>query len=268
MAASGYHILRPPHLLSGSLRAFFRSEKGSDFKHLRSLFPPQWSTLLMGGFLRDLLLKSIRKLEVEPLDIDIVIGGAQSIDLVRKALRNMRNSTNSFGGIKCQFRPKSVIFDLWRIEDHLNMATAPKPHTIEQLLRHNLLDVEAIVWDPESDLLHDCGCIAAIKKGLIGLMGPDGVSESLLAAQAAHAIAIAIKTQFKLGEDVRALIAEVFQRGQGEEVVQIVERKLPYLTGQVDAICQNLLTGGVSICPAPAKTAPKKRSSSLLNTRP
>lgn len=263
-----YHILQPPHLLSSPLRGFFRTEKGSDFKHLRSLFPPQWKTWLMGGVLRDLLLEAIRKAEVEPADIDLVISGAPSIDVVRKRLGNMRNSSNSFGGIKCQFRPKSMIFDLWRMEDHPNMSTASEPHTIEQLLRHNLLDVEAIAWDPETDVLHDCGCIKAIKEGTIGLMGPEGICQRFMAAQAAHAISIAFKTQFKIRDDVRAFIATALDECGRDKILEILERKLPHLSGELEVLCKDLLQRGVYACPAPTRTAHKKKSSSLLNTRP
>jgi hypothetical protein len=46
------------------------------------------------------------------------------------------------------------------------MAGEPQTHDLEQSLRHNVLEVEAILWDPASDALQDCslsGCIGRIK---------------------------------------------------------------------------------------------------------
>jgi len=111
-------------------------------------------------------LQSILGVETQPADIDIVVCGARSLDEIKSKLGSAIQSTYAFGGVSCQLRTGGMVFDLWRIEDHTNMAGEPQTHDLEQSLRHNVLEVEAILWDPASDALQDCslsGCIGRIK---------------------------------------------------------------------------------------------------------
>src|SRR6267378_319353 len=160
---ASYQVLRHPHSLSKALQNFLQTEEGCDFRRAMSLVPPNWKVYVMGGLPRDLLLRQIRGIDVKPTDIDLVVEGANSVAAVRDRLGAAYVSSNTFGGAKCQFRPEGIIFDIWRVEDHANSVIAFKPYTIEQLLKHNLLDVDAILWDPKTDSLHDCGCLNAIQ---------------------------------------------------------------------------------------------------------
>src|ERR1700678_3818994 len=119
-----YRSFRAPHVLTDELNRFLRSQAGNDFKTLSSFFPAQWKLVVMGGLLRDLFLDRTLSGEAGPADMDIVIFGACSLDEIREKLGKTNQTTNSFGGAKCRLRPKGMIFDLWRIEDHANMATA------------------------------------------------------------------------------------------------------------------------------------------------
>jgi hypothetical protein len=267
-----YRTLRPPHVLSGPLQIFLKTEAGQDFRSLTGRFPSAWKFFVMGGFLREMLLANPPNDRGKPHDVDLVIAGANSIDEIRRVLGDAHQSTNSFGGAKCRLRPDGLVFDLWRIEDHTNMAAAPKPHTIEQLLRHNLLDVDAILWEPASDCLHDCGCLDAITAGCIGLMGPEGVSEKFIAAQLVHILIVAYKTNFTLSEEIRDFVAVSSQRCAPGEIERMLERKIPHAAVQIETFWKDILSGGVQACPAPTRTpAPQKhlkQSSSALNTRP
>jgi hypothetical protein len=266
-----YRTFAPIHLLTEPLREFLRTEAGQDFKSLTGSFPRNWKVFVMGGFLRDLLLDGIPKNIAKPADLDLVISGAHSPDEIRNVLGNINQSTNAFGGVKCRFRPKGLVFDLWRIEDHTNMALAPKPHTIEQLLRYNLLDVDAILWEPVTGCLHDCGCLDAIAAERIGLMGRKGVSEKFIAAQVAHVLMVGYKTNFTLSEEVRDFVANSSRCGATGEIERILERKIPYAAVEIEEFWKCILSGGVQACPAPTRSpvpqARPKRSSSALNTR-
>jgi len=267
-----YRSFPAGHVLTEPLRKFLRTEAGHDFKSLSALFPRSWKVFVMGGFLRDLLLEGTAKDVSKPADLDLVISGAQSIDEIRNVLGNVNQSTNAFGGVKCQLRPKGLVFDLWRIEDHTNMALASKPLTIEQLLRHNLLDVDAIVWEPATDCLHEYGCRDAIAASRIGLNGREGISKRFPEAQVAHVLVVAYKTNFTLTEEVRDFVMASSRRSSAGEIDQILERKVPYAAVQIEAFWKDILTGGVQACPTPTRTpVPQtraKRNSSALNTRP
>jgi len=267
-----YRTFRPPHVLSDALHEFQRTLAGRDFRSLIDRFPSNWKTLVMGGLLRDMLLERVLKIEARPADIDLVIWGASSIDEIRRKLGNATLSTNAFGGVKCRLRPNSLVFDLWRVDDHTNMARASKPHTVEQLLRHNLLDVDAILWDPKTDRLHDCGCLQAITAGRIGLESREGISQEAVAPQVAHVLVVAYKTNFPLSDEVRLFVSNASQRCAATDVERIIERKVPHAAGQIEIFWRDILSGGTQECPIPTRpTLPRtiaaKRNSSLLNTR-
>lgn len=271
-AIQPYRTFSPPHVLSDALRDFQRTQPGRDFQTLIGLLPPEWQPYVMGGLLRDLLLERVLKIRAKSPDIDIVIFGARSIEEVRDRLGSTILSTNAFGGMKCRLRPKGPLFDLWRVEDHTNMARAAKPHTIEQLLRHNLLDIDAILWDPKTDCLHDCGCLSAITAERIGLQGKDGVSERAVAAQIAHVLTVAYKTNFPLSSEVRGFVSKASRRREPAEVEAILKRKIPHAAGLLENFWKDIRSGGTQACPVPTRapvmqTARPKRSSSLLNTR-
>jgi len=248
-----YREFRPPHLLSQALREFLATDAGRDLTSLLSIFPAGWKGMVVGGLLRDLLIQLILKIDRMPADVDMVISGADSIEEMKNKLGTVMRSTNAFGGVKCQLRPNGMMFDIWRVEDHTNMALAPKPHSIEQILRHNLLDVDAILWDATSDSLHDCGCVNAIQTQRIGLMGPDGISRGFLATQVAHVLVVAFKTNFTLSDDLRSFVADASARCRPSDIEKAIERKLPQATAQIELFWNDLLSGGTQRCPAPTR---------------
>lgn len=249
-----YRTFRPPHLLSDGLREFLRTEAGRDFTSIAGFFPCEWEVVVMGGLLRDLLLGRVLQIEARPVDIDLVLFGAKSIEELRNRLWNTMRSSNSFGGFKCRLRINGAVFDLWRAEDHTNIATASKPHTVEQILRHNLLDVDAIAWDPRIDVIHDYGCMDAIEAGRIGMMGPQGVSQKFLANQIAHVLLIGFKTNFVLAEDVCSFVAKASATCRAD-VRQIVQRKRPKQADQIELFWNDLLSGGNQRCPAQTRAS-------------
>jgi hypothetical protein len=267
-----YRTFRPPHVLTDSLRDFQRTPAGRDFRSMLGLFPSEWSAFVMGGLLRDMLLERVQGIEAKPADIDIVISGAGSIQEIQSKLGSTSFSTNAFGGVKCRVRPNGILFDLWRIEDHTNMPKGSAPRTIEQLLRHNLLDIDAILWDPKSDQLHDCGCLKAITAEQIGLEGREGISDKVAAAQVAHVLAVAYKTNFPLSDDLRSFVVRASRRSETADVEAILERKLPHAAVPIEMFWKDILSGGTQACPTPTR-APipqatrAKRNSSSLNTR-
>lgn len=267
-----YRSFRAPHVLTDELSRFLRSQAGLDFKTLSSFFPPQWKLVVMGGLLRDLFLDRTLNVEIRPADMDMVIFGASSIDEIHEKLGKTNQTTNSFGGAKCRLRPKGMVFDLWRVEDHTNMASARKPHTIEQLLKHNLLDVDALLWDPATDKLHNYGALEAIAAGRIGLVGRKGISEKFAAAQIAHVLTVCYKTSFPLSENARMFVMEASRQCPAADVEAILERKMPHAAVQIEAFWKDVLRGGAQECPTPARVAiPQtvrvRRNSLSLNTK-
>jgi hypothetical protein len=249
-----YRTIPPPHALSKALSNFLASEVGQDFSALIKRFPSAWRTVLMGGMIRDLYLKQVAKIPVRPADADLVIFGASSIAEIGSKLDNLHPLKNTFGGIKIQPRPNGMVFDIWRVEDHTNMPVSSKFPTVEQLLRHNLLDIDAILWDPVDDTLCDCGSTDAIRTRKIGLMGPEGVSQKFLARQVAHVLVVAFKTGFELSDDLRAFVREASAQSSPTEVQKVIQRKLPHAAAQIETLWNDLLSGGIQAWPANTRT--------------
>jgi hypothetical protein len=249
-----YRTFRPPHLLSSPLREFLLSEDGRDFISITSLLPATWNAVVMGGLLRDFAMEQLARIPTKPADMDLVIFGAASVDEISLRLGNVVRSRNSFGGVKCSLREGGMVFDLWRVEDHTNIARTSVPHTIEQLLRHNLVDVDAILWEPKTDSLHDCGCIQAVEKRSISLMGAAGISQKFPAAQVAHVLLIAHKTGFALADDVRAFVVDASARCGPAEIESTLARKMPHDAAQIEALWSDILSGGGKTWPVPTRS--------------
>jgi len=243
-ATPEYQTFPPPHMLSDRFRIFRKNTAGKDLIRLAALFPKPLKTYVMGGFIRDLLIEHVRGTPIEPADYDLVIGGLVSRQELQDKLGCAYIAPNDFGGAKCQIQEDHPIFDIWRIEDHTNMSSAPKPHTIEQLLRHNLLDIDAALWDLSTDFLHDCGCLKAIRAGSIDLMGNDeGISSAFLAPQAAHILAVAFKTAFALSDRASDFVRAVCESGKRADVLRICSRKLTAGSATMECLVENLLNG-------------------------
>jgi hypothetical protein len=245
-----YSVLRPPHLLTSSFKNLLRSDLGHDFARLCDLFPTSWRIYVMGGVVRNLMLERMRGIKVAPADADLVVDGASSIEALRARMGPFYLSANEFGGAKCRLQSHGTVFDVWRIEDHTNMALATRPHTVEQLLRHNLLDVDAIVWEPRTDCLHDCGCRAAIEAGCIDLMGEAGISPRFLAAHAAHIIVVAYKTGLPISDRALDFVKSVCDLGERLNVIRSSQGKLPEAANAIDAFLDELLKGAVRLWPS------------------
>ena len=229
-------------MLSSPLDSFLSNGKGDDLSLLRANFPKGWCLYIMGGILRNLLLEELRELRLGNRDIDLVVDGAKSSRELHDKVKRYCIRQNEFGGAKCKVSSTGVIFDVWRIEDHVGMSSAPEPHTVEQLLRHNLLDVDAILLDLQTGDLYDYGCLAAIKEGHISLLGNDGISKDFAAAQAAHIILIALKTGFELSSDALELVREICETSHAKsDVIRIVQRKMPEAAAQIEEFLRALL---------------------------
>ena len=235
-------VFRPPHLLSQPLNDYLNGEKGDDLSLICSTFPTDWCVYIMGGLLRNLMLEKIRGFRVSSADVDLVVDGADSTGELVAKVRDYCIRQNDFGGAKCQIRPGGIVFDIWRIDDHVTMSSTPRPHTVNQLLRHNLLDVDAILLDLQTHYLYDYGCQAAIQHGHISLLGKEGISNDFAAAQSAHIILTAFKTGFELSSNALHLVRETCESANVKrDIIRMVSKKMPEARVQIEEFLYLLL---------------------------
>ena len=76
-----------------------------------------------------------------------------------------------------------------------------------------------------------------------------------LAAQIAHVLVVAFKTNLPVSEEVRAFVANGSPQCRSEDIGRALERKLPQAAAQVELLWNDLLSGGTQRCPAPTRAA-------------
>lgn len=234
-------IFRAPHFLTHALERFFTGPVGEDCRRVLGQFPRAHDTYVVGGVVRDLLLEHLRKIDKPIGDIDLVIKGVASKEELHSLLHGFDFRANRMGGIKFRVRPKGLLFDVWRIEDHVNLSSSGPPYTIERLLHHFLLDIDAVVWDPQTGNLYDYGCLHATQAGQIDLVGPEGISPALAPVQAAHIILIKYGTGFSLSASARDLVRKAWWSKEQEEVLAVLREKQPGAMQALSQLVQELL---------------------------
>jgi hypothetical protein len=222
---------------------FFSGQVGVDFERLRKCFPDTWDVYVLGGIIRNLLLNELRGIELENGDVDVVINGAATTGDLQSKIQDFIVRQNEFGGAKCRLSYEGLLFDVWRLDDHVSLSITPGPHTLLHLLQHNVIDVDAVVWEPKTDLLHDYGCIRAIRRGRIELI-KDGIACDFAPAQVAHILIVAAKTGFELSQEAANFIRDVCSDNQKQtEVAKVLRRKAPDIVSPLEKLLPKLLEG-------------------------
>jgi hypothetical protein len=245
-------VFPPRHLLSEPLNHFFSGKNGKDLSELCDRFPKYWGIYVLGGVLRNLLLKQLCETSIVNADVDIVVSGATSTAELHSLLQKSYLRQNEFGGVKCQISDPGILFDVWRIEDHATQRGAPPPHTIKQLLRHNLLDIDAVLWDIRTGYLYDYGCLDAIRRQRIDLLGEQGISQDFAAAQVVHLLIVWFKTGFELSDEAFVFVRESCNSDEvRSEISRILQRKWPTATSELERSLNELLEENVQLWPRP-----------------
>lgn len=235
--------LPPPHLLSERLRSFFSGQNGDDFSRLCSVFPAHWEVYILGGLIRNLLLNELRRIHIESADVDIVVKGPRSSTELKSAVQQFCIGQNDFGGAKCRISSRGLLFDVWRIDDHVTISGSQPPHTLQQLLQHNLLDVDAILWDTKTGYLHEYGCLASIKNSCIDLLD-EGVSKHFVAAQVAHILIVSFKTGFELSQHAQTFVRRACASVQTKNlVIEVLRRKAETISYELKQFLKELQKG-------------------------
>jgi len=231
------------HPYTEHVRGFLLTPAGTDFHTLTREFPDRWSLYLVGGVPRDLLLERQRGVSIPLADVDVVVDGAETVDELRNALGPFAMRENHFGGLKCRVRERAPVFDVWRAQDHINVGGGHERIGIERLLRHFLIDVDAVALETRTMRLFDLGCTAALEIGRIDMLGDAGVSPAFAALQGAHVLLVQRKTGFSLSPRLCRFVAEVCAGVGVAAVMDLVERKHPAAAEGIRASLRQIAAG-------------------------
>src|ERR1700683_16263 len=109
-----------------------------------------WRTYLVGGFLRDVVM---RPNSHWPRDFDVIVEGCSS-DELRNIFTDILSGQNRFGGLTLRRQTRvpgeyngaahELNFDVWRLEDTWAVQHFELPRTIESFVRTPFLNIDSI----------------------------------------------------------------------------------------------------------------------------
>lgn len=160
----------------------------SALAELRVQFAAQatWRVALLGGAVRDLYLRK------QPRDLDFVIEGCESADVLR-AWAGYDAKRTGFGG--CRFAVHGVPVDVWRVEDNA-IGAGPGHHhdTITSVLAGGVTlttDACAVILGAALDGRDDVECTThlahALERGEVDIISATRLMPSIVLARAAKA---------------------------------------------------------------------------------
>ena len=167
---------------------------------------------LLAGAVRDAVHGALTGISTVPRDYDIGVAG-MSRDGFDVFCRSLGAERNRYGGYQC-YASEGLNVDLWRIEETVGiLAHACRP-TVRNVLRTFILDLNAIAYDPTSGVIHDYGCLTALRRRRVGL-----VRSALLHDHsdfAGRAISLQLRFAFKLSPALRSFVAQWYDSKETE----------------------------------------------------
>jgi hypothetical protein len=155
--------------LEGKIIEFVSQEDISNpLSHLIALFPPQAFLLIIGGALRNFIIKYFYEDAPPTIDIDIIIGGLGANFPMGKTLRSEKFKNTDFGGVRWYPKKSSFSFDLSLLDNFLPIRKFHLEPDRTQLLATIDFDVNALMLDVKQHRFHEKGAITAIRKKTIG----------------------------------------------------------------------------------------------------
>ncbi len=185
-----------------------------------------WRTYLVGGFLRDVIVRPHSRW---PRDFDVIVEGC-SWDELREVFIDIVSGHNRFGGLTLRRQTEvpslynapahDMDFDVWRLEDTWAVRHFELPHTIESFVRTPFLNIDsvAISIGPGDDYLavFEHGFFDALKKKYVEV---NQTSNPYPVLCAVRGLIMASTLNFFVGPKLAAFVYELATNVALEEFV-------------------------------------------------
>lgn len=135
---------------------------------LIDLFPKEAFLLIIGGALRNFIIKHLYGDAPPTCDIDIIIGGLGAKFSMEKTLIREKFENTDFGGVRWFPDKSSFSFDLSLLDNFLPIKKFHLEPDRTNLFATIDFDVNALMMDVKKHQFHEKGAITAIKKKTIG----------------------------------------------------------------------------------------------------
>ena len=186
--------------LAGRVAAFLhRDEIQTPLFFLEELLPEDASVYVLGGALRDLVIRECHGSGPATEDIDLFIANlADEFDLESR-LTHGRCFPTELGGLRWLPEHTRYAFDLSRLQDFVIFKKYNIEPNLENLLAAVDFTFNAIVYDRRSAILHENRCVQAVCQRLLDFNSTKIYSREITAYRA---LWLRCKTGFILSEAV------------------------------------------------------------------
>ena len=186
--------------LARRIAAFLdRDEIRTPLLFLEKLLPDDAVLYIVGGALRDVIIRECHGSGPDTEDIDIFIGHlADQFDLVSRVASG-RCLPTELGGVRWLPEHSRYAFDLSRLQDFVIFRKYNLKPNLENLLTTVDFTFNAIAYDRKSASLHESRCVQAIRRRILDFNSTMFYNRKTLAYRA---LLLRFKTGFILSEAV------------------------------------------------------------------
>lgn len=148
---------------------------------LITVLPQKASLLIIGGALRNFIIKHFYGDAPPTKDIDMVIGSLGEEFLVEKILAGEKYKNTDFGGVRWYPKDSAFSFDLSLLENFLPIKKFHLDPDIDNLLGAIDFNVNALIFEVKENRFYEKDAITGIKEKIIGFNAQKTYDKGLLA---------------------------------------------------------------------------------------
>jgi hypothetical protein len=218
-----------------------------------SQIPPPREVMVLGGVLRDAVLRELLGIEKNPRDIDFLVLGMVADVELKYCFENYQSlSTTTFGGVKLKIEGISV--DIWRAEQQIKVAGhLPPPLRSEdespgEVLKYVTLTTDAIAYHLGRRELYEAGFYSAIDRREIDLGERSQWLPPWVPYHLAHLASVWEVTGFSLSQRVLRSIRETVSPADISQAVSYLEerKRIPDAARVIESLIQEARAGKLS----------------------
>ncbi|MFO7666380.1 MAG: hypothetical protein R6V76_07170 [Desulfobacterales bacterium] len=149
------------------LKFVLRQDINDAFDFLVGRLPDKAEIFIVGGAIRNLIMKKIHGWSPVTADIDLFITGINSIHSIRKILWQEKITKTALGGIRWFPEKNDYCFDLCVLSDFIIFRGFNLKPTLDNLILDIDFNVNSVVFDMKKRDIYERNCIGSISDRVI-----------------------------------------------------------------------------------------------------
>ncbi|MFH1974434.1 MAG: hypothetical protein ABIJ52_02590 [Pseudomonadota bacterium] len=149
------------------LKFVLRPDIKDAFDFLIPRLPDEAEIFIVGGAIRNLIMKKIHGWSPVTADIDLFIGGIDRSYVIGKILSQEKITKTALGGIRWYPEKTAFPFDLCLLSDFIVIKGFNLKPSLDNLLLNIDFNVNAVVFDVKKENLYERNCINSISSRVL-----------------------------------------------------------------------------------------------------